>query len=130
MGPVPRRGIQAYQSLAHFRHDVRVTATTGENCRGLVDRWRLSFGRRKLCDHGRNVVIESTSGDEFIEIHFVFDSAIMPLNEDRPHRHSGHCAEVFRPVGCPSLAQRLDDFFDLEHSYMNQRLRSCVFVSI
>src|ERR1035441_3268158 len=80
-----------------------------------VNRWRLLLWRRNLCDHDRNDVIESTSGGEFIEIHFVFDSAIVPLDEDRLCRHSAYCTEVFRPVRCSPLARRLDDFFDSEH---------------
>ena len=72
-----------------------------------MNRWRLLHGRRQFCDHDRNDVIESTGGDEFIGIHFVFDSAIVPPDEDRLFRHPGHRADVLRPVRCPSLPEGL-----------------------
>jgi hypothetical protein len=46
-----------------------------------VNRWRLLLGQGKFCDYDRNNVVESTGGDEFIEIQFVLDSAIVLLDK-------------------------------------------------
>ena len=58
----------------------------------------------------RNALLERAGRDPFLKIEFVFDSDVVPLDEDRRALNPGHRSDHPFPRRSASLARRLDDF--------------------